>query len=328
MALKLLKFSLFPIVLVFIICFSYIEFKFAPYSSARFKFSDTKTLKIYEPLSVTGYGMQGRRSKVNKLGFIGDEFDKYHYKKTLLSLGTCTALEYYDEIKTFIKDDNLNVVYMSGAMGHLTIREVLLQGELLFNESFKPDYLLIPVATVFVRDIEFYNKDIYAAPHSIVEERAFNYREGGWLDWFEFNFKRRKNQLYFSSDRDEIEPYLLNQKKQTDFNPTKTIEKNLKAFSDDLVKLSQFCKKHGIKLITHTPPFHWSIMSERQKKILKRFSDKIHVLSKEKGFEVIDLSTMKEVQHSDNYVYDLVHLSPKGSKIVGAIIYKHLKEMF
>ncbi len=293
---------------------AYIEFYFAPYSDLRFVISGREKYKIYEPHSEITYGIQKRKAQVNRHGLIGSEKIRENHK-FVLSLGTCTLLDSFQEITEEINGRNLKIDYVSGALGHLSVREVLVQLKVLLREV-KPDVLLVPLGTVFVRDIEFYNKDYYAIPKSVIRERAFNYREGGILNWLSFSWERRFNQLYYADDRKEIQPYLLKLKKQNSFDPTETVNRCLQSFSEDVILLAEMCEQHNIKLIAQTPPFNWEITSPRQKKILAQFNDKIQELSVKNNFSVLHLSNKESVQKSENFFYDLVHLNQKGARVV------------
>jgi hypothetical protein len=305
-------------------CFAYVEFRLAPYSDLRFKLADQSNFKIYEPHTSVQFGIKNRKASINSKGLIGAEIDQK--KNTfVLSIGTCTLLDTYKEVNDEIADRKLNIQYLSGSLGHISIREVIVQLK-QFKDEIKPDVLIVPLATVLVRDIEFYNKDYYDIPASVIRERAFNYREGDLYSWLEFSWDRKLNQLYFAKDRETIEPFLLKRKKQDSFDPSKTVKKNLEYFTHDVKTLASLCKKNHIRLITQTAPFNWDMISTRQQNMLMTFNNRIHKISKEQQFEVIDLSAMQAVRESDNYYYDAVHLNQKGATTVARIVVDYLEK--
>jgi hypothetical protein len=320
---NIIKLFLAILIPVFVGICAYIEFTFAPYSDLKFKISDQSISKIYEPYTEVNYWKYNKKAKVNSLGLLGPEIVGSD-KKLLLSIGTCTLLAIYNEMNTAIRERELNLDYICGSLGHLSIREVLIQLKCLLKE-IKPDFLLVPLGTVFVRDIEFYNKDHYSVPERVIKERAFNYREGGLYQWLKFSWERRFNQLYFSSDRNEIKPYLLNKKKQNSFNPNETIKNNLICFTKDVIELARICRENEIELIIQTAPFNWKKSSDRQKGILEQFNNRLFEIAIENDFKIIDLSSIEYIRDSKNFYYDVFHLNKVGSKVVAEEVMKYIE---
>lgn len=285
--------------------------------NSGFRFSARREQLIYAPNSRTRL-QQDDDFVTNVHGLWGREVQAG--ERLVLVLGSSTSLRYAFELQNIADELRQPLVFWSGARWHNTLREVRLEWASLGNRIF-PDVLLFMPGLVFYRDIEHYDKDIYAIPESVVREKAFAWWSGGVADWLDYWWMKRKNQFYFSEDNALIRAAPL---REPDHDARRElVERSLKRYREDLEALAGEVAARHTKLVLLTSPLNRSASAGRSLELMESFNGATRAVAARAGTGLIDL-VAEFPPGSENFFTDRFHWNKSGTVRAAEIIHARL----